>query len=504
MDNRTLILTIIAGYMLICLAIGVWAAKKTKSSADFFIAGKNSGILVIGFAAFSTVMSGFGFIGGPGLVYKFGTSSFWMCLAAVLGFMTTAVLLGKRFKVFATLFDILTLPDAVATRYKSESCRLTAGLVILLGVIAYLGTQILALGAVASTFFDIDFTLAAIIGMTVVIGYAVFGGIIAGLYTDVFQGAIMMFAGVILFWIALSTVGDGNFFAGPRNITEAFTAAGQRDTVGPWGVLGPMACLSFLFLFGLGGSGQPHTNTKLFMPKDFVTVKWSMALAVTAYLLCALLWIGVGFAMKYLVVVGAAEALPPGQEDNAAPIFLLNHTPAWLAGIVFSGLFAAIMSTADSFLNIGAGVFVRDFPQAILKRPVKNELTWARTATFLIAIASTAFALWAKNHGDLIAILGMFGWGLFAAAFVPMVAIGFNWKRATWQGAVAAALTGIVVNLGIDLASKYPREDPFYTIPNGVSVGAVALLASILALIVVSLATKPQELDSRVEAAVNF
>ena len=75
MDNRTLILTIIACYMVICLAIGVWAAKKTKSSADFFVAGKNSGILVIGFAAFSTVMSGFGFIGGPGLVYKFGTST---------------------------------------------------------------------------------------------------------------------------------------------------------------------------------------------------------------------------------------------------------------------------------------------------------------------------------------------------------------------------------------------------------------------------------------------
>jgi SSS family transporter len=504
MDDRTLMLSIIAAYMLSCLGIGVWAAKQTKSSSDFFVAGKSAGIVVMGFASFSTVLSGFGFIGGPGLVYKFGTSSFWICLPAALGLSFSGILLAKRFKTFAELFDILTLPDAVAKRYNSEVCRLTAAVVILIGVIAYLGTNILAFGAVAATFFDINFTTAAIIGMTVVIGYAVFGGIIAGLYTDVFQGTLMMFAGVAVFWIALTTVGDGNFFAGTRNITDVFTAAGQKNAIGPWGVLGPMACLSYLFLFQFGGTGQPHTITKMFMARDFKTVKWSPALAAIAYMLCVLLWVSVGFAMKYLVLTGAAEALPVGHEDNAAPRFLMDHTPAWLAGIVFSGLFAAIMSTADSFLNIGAGVFVRDIPRVILKRPVKNELVWARTATFIIAIAATFFALWAKKHGDLIAILGIFGWGLFAAAFVPMVTIGFNWKRATWQGAVAAAVTGLVVNVGLDLASKYPREAPLYFVPNAVSAGAIALTASVLVMIIVSLSTKPQTLDPLVEEAVDY
>ncbi|MDG2256532.1 MAG: hypothetical protein P8L49_16440 [Opitutaceae bacterium] len=504
MDDRTLMLSIIAAYMLACLAIGVWAARQTKSSSDFFVAGKGAGIVVLGFASFSTILSGFGFIGGPGLVYKYGTSSFWICLPAALGISLVGLLLGKRFKAFAELFDILTLPDAIAIRYNSEVCRLTAGVVILLGVIAYLGTNILAFGAVAATFFDIDFTAAAIIGMTVVIGYAVFGGIIAGLYTDVFQGAIMMFAGVAVFWIALTTVGDGDFLSGPRNITDVFTASGQKAAIGPWGLLGPMACLSYLFLFQLGGTGQPHTITKMFMARDFNTVKWSPVLASLAYLLCVLLWVSVGFAMKYLVLTGGAEALPAGEEDNAAPLFLMNHTPAWLAGIVFSGLFAAIMSTADSFLNIGAGVFVRDIPRAILKRPVKNELVCARVATLLIAIAATLFALWAKKHGDLIAILGIFGWGLFAAAFVPMVTIGFNWKRATWQGAVSAAVTGLTVNVGLDLASKYPSEAPLYVVPNAISAGAIAVMASVFVMIVVSLVTAPKTLSSRTEEALDF
>jgi SSS family transporter len=504
MDDRTIILTIVSFYMLVCLGIGIWAAKQTKSSKDFFVAGKASGVIVMGFAAFSTVMSGFGFIGGPGLVYKYGTTSFWLCLPTAFGFAVTGVVLAKRFKAFADLFDILTLPDAIAIRYKSETCRFLAGLVIILGVIAYLGTNILAFGAVAATFFGIDFTVATVIGMGVVISYAVFGGIIAGLYTDVFQGAIMIFAAVALFVISIALVGDGNFFDGPRNLTEAFTAAGEEDAVGAWGVLGPMACLSYLFLFKLGGCGQPHTTTKLFMPRDFKPVRWSGALGASAYMLCALLWVSVGFAMKYLVLTGQAEPLAAGSEDNAAPVFLMNHTPAWLAGIVFAGLFAAIMSTADSFLNIGAGVFVRDFPRAILKRTVKNELLWARIATLLLAIAATVFALWARKHGDLIAVLGIFGWGLFASAFVPMVAIGFNWKRATWQGAACAAVTGIVINLGLDMASKYPQEAPLFKIPGSVSVGAVALMSSIIVMIVVSLATKPQPLDPRLEEVMDF
>ncbi|MBT5708420.1 hypothetical protein N8737_01400 [Verrucomicrobia bacterium] len=503
MADKPLILFIIAVYMLSCLGIGAWAAKKTKSAKDFFVAGRGIGTILLAFAAFSTTMSGFGFIGGPGLVYKFGTSSFWICCPAVMGFFITALFISKRFKVFSDLFEVFTLPDAVAIRYQSELCRFLSALVILLGVIAYLGTNILAFGTVASTFFEIDFTVAAVGGMTVVILYAVFGGIIAGLYTDMVQGFIMVFASVALFWIAVSTAGEGSFLAGPGNLTAAFRDADMANAVGPWGLLGPMACLGFFFLFAMGGSGQPHVITKYLMLKDYKPVRWSLPVTTIAYTLCILLWMTVGFAMKYLVITGQVEALPVGSEDNAAPVFLINHAPAWLAGIVFSGLFAAIMSTADSFLNIGAGVFVRDMPQVFLRRTVKNELMWARIATVILAVSATFFALWAKQHGDLIAILGTFGWGLFAAAFVPVVAIGFNWKRATWQAAAAATIVGLIANVGLDLLGKYPKEAPLYKIPGGVSIGAVALLASIITLVIVSFLTTPAKLSPKLETALD-
>ncbi len=501
MEERPLILSIITVYLIGCLFIGVWASRRTKTSSDFFIAGKGIGSLLMGFATFSTMMSGFGFIGGPGLVYKFGVSSFWICCSAILGFVFTTLLIAKRFKIFSDLFNVLTLPDAVAIRYQSELCRFLTALVILLGVVAYLGTNILAFGTVASTFFNIDFTLAAVVGMTVVILYAVFGGIVAGLYTDVAQGFIMVVASAALFWIALTTAGEGSFSDGPANITHAFREAGLSNAVGPWGLLGPMACLGFFFLFALGGSGQPHIITKFLMLRSEQTVRWSLLVTAPAYVICILLWMTVGFAMKYLVITG--QAAPLSDEDHAAPVFLLQHAPAWLAGIAFSGLFAAIMSTADSFLNIGAGVFARDFPQVFLHRTATNELRLARTATILLAVAATAFALWAKRHGDLIAILGTFGWGLFAAAFVPVVSIGFNWKRATRQAASAAIITSILVNVGFDLLAKYPKDAPLYKIPGSVSIGTVSLLASIIIFIVISFLTKPTKLDKKLETAID-
>ena len=81
-----IILTCIALYMAICIAIGLWAMRRTRSVRDFFMAGRNLGVLVIGVAIFSSLMSGFGFVGGPGLVYSLGMSSFWMVITTALGF----------------------------------------------------------------------------------------------------------------------------------------------------------------------------------------------------------------------------------------------------------------------------------------------------------------------------------------------------------------------------------------------------------------------------------
>jgi Na+/proline symporter len=134
--------------MAICFGVGIWAMRRTKSTRDFFMAGRSLGFIVTALAVFSANMSGFGFVGGPGLVYKMGMSSIWICLTAPLGFAMAFFLVGKRIRLFAELRESLSLPDTVAARYKSELSRFLTALAILLGVMGYLATQILAMSMV--------------------------------------------------------------------------------------------------------------------------------------------------------------------------------------------------------------------------------------------------------------------------------------------------------------------------------------------------------------------
>ena len=165
--------------------------------------------------------------------------------------------------------------------------------------------------------------------------------------------------------------------------------------------------------------------------------------------------------------------------------------------MVFAGLFAAIMSTADGFLNIGAAAVVHDIPTALRGRSLENELFWARTATVAIAVVAAAFALYSFYENErLVALLGAFGWGTFAAALVPTVAIGFNWKRATARAANVAILSSLLLNFGIELFG--------IRIPYGISGGAISLAVSLLLFFGISLGSPPPQLDPDIEAVMDI
>ncbi len=189
--------------------------------------------------------------------------------------------------------------------------------------------------------------------------------------------------------------------------------------------------------------------------------------------------------MRALVIDG--QILPLDSPDNAAPLFLSQFVHPILAGVVFAGLFAAIMSTSDAFLNIGTAAIIHDIPVALRGRPVKHELYWARIVTILLSILAAAFALYSYYQNDrLVALLGAFGWSTFAAAIVPVVVLGLNWSRGNACGAVVAIVASLAINLGIEVFS--------ITLPYGIHGGLVAMLASLFLYISVSLLTKEDEL----------
>jgi Na+/proline symporter len=486
----------VAFYMLVCIGVGIWAARRTSSTRDFFMAGRRLGVFVTGAAIFSSQMSGFGFVGGPGLVYSMGMASVWMVITTGVGFAVTDFLLAKRLRLFAGLYNALSLPDLVAVRYGSEPCRFLTALAILLGVMGYLATQILAMAIVLQSLVEssdflpeLGLPACAAISTAVLVFYCVTGGVIAGVYTDAFQGVIMAIAGMLVFAVAVSVASAETGGMGALLVTD------DPESVGPWGTYGIIGCLSWYFLFALGGAGQPHTLTKRMMVERPADLRFVPLVAAAGYTLTALLWVGIGLAMRSLVIHGSHPELATA--DAAAPEFLQHYVHPVLSGLVFAGLFAAIMSTADSFLNLGAAAVVHDIPKALRGRSLDHELLWARVATIGLGVAAAAFALYSHYQNErMIALLGAFGWGTFAAALVPTLAIGLNWTRATPRAVVAAIVAGLGLNFGIEVFDV--------AIPYNVAPGALSLLVSTTLFMGISLASKPRPLPPGVEATMEI
>ena len=116
-----------------------------------------------------------------------------------------------------------------------------------------------------------------------------------------------------------------------------------------------------------------------------------------------------------------------------------------------------------------------------------HQLLWARVTTVLIAVVAAVVALYT---GDLVAILGAFGWGTFAAALVPVVAIGLNWKRATAPAANTAIIVSLLINIGSQITGLTP--------PLGIDVGALSMVVSLVLFVGISLMSEQPEIDPEV------
>ncbi|MEM9293834.1 MAG: hypothetical protein AAGD01_19305 [Acidobacteriota bacterium] len=465
-------------YLVLTLAIGTWAAKRTRNAKDFFIAGQGIGVVVMGVATMSASFSGFIFLGGPGLMYRMGIASLFISMSLSFTAALLCWAVGRRLRLLAEVREIYTVPDAVYHRYRSRRVQGLAAVAVVVGTVGYLGAQLLALGRLVEAVFgtremlgEWSLPIAMAVGSVVLLAYAVAGGMVAGVYTDFVQGVLMLGAAVAVFGYALRS--GGGFSA----MTESITGS---DLFGP-DFLNPLAsapvltALGFFFVFGIGTLGQPHMLHKFYMLKDPRQLRWLPLILGGSQSVCVLLWLGVGLAVPALVARG--ELAPLATPDDAAPLFLLDYTPEILAGVVVAGILAAVMSTADSFVNIASAALVRDLPRAF-GRPLKRELFWGRWATGIVALAAGVLAY---AYDDLIALLGTFAFGTFAAALAPALGLGLLWRRVTARAAGVSIAVGTILNLTLELLARQSFFPSWPKLPlaAGVPPTAVSLAASL-------------------------
>lgn len=494
--GRPLIVAATLLYFAVCLGLGVWALRRTRSARDFWVARQGLGVVVTGLATMAAAFSGFVFLGGPGLTYKMGLSSLFINLS--IGFTPTllAWTLAKRLRLLAEVREVYTIPDAVLARYGSRWASGAAAVAVLIGTVGYLGTQLLAMGTLTEAVFGVSLPVGVGLGLAVLLFYSVAGGMMAGVYTDVFQGSLMVAAAVAVFGYAMAAGG------GFLRVVHSIAASPRfgRAFLEPLGKTPALTALGFFFVFGIGVLGQPHMLNKFFMIRDPRRLKWLPLVLGGSQTLCLLIWLGIGLAVPALVAQG--KLAPLARPDDAAPAFLLGFTPAPLAGLAVAAILAAIMSTADSFMNLGAAVLVRDLPRACGRR-VGDELLWGRIATVGVTVAAAALAL---GYNDLIALLGTFSFGTFGAALAPALAVGLNWKRVTARAATASIVTGTALNVGLELLARqtfFPGL-PKPPLPRGALPTAVSLAASFVVLLAVTAWTgrRPSALPEDISAVL--
>lgn len=482
------IIAVVVAYLGITIGIGAWATTRTKTVADFFVAGRTLGMFVMSIAVFASIQSGFGILGGTGQTFSVGLGFVTgIGLMAPLGFALAWFLVGKRMWRLGNLGEMYTLGDVVEKRYNSRAVRGWVATAVVLGVVGYLGTQVQAMGVIMGSIFGISTTAGALIGIVILAIYAIGGGTIAAVYTDTFQGVLMIGVSFIIFFVALNVGG------GLPEITQTLRES-DPQLAAPFGTVPALTIACYIFLFALGAAGQPQLLTKFLMIRDARELKWGALTAGLAYVSTMLLVVGVGLTALSLEIRGEFPAI--GGPDQSLTVFLTEYTPAVFAGLVFAGILAAIMSTGDAFANLGAASLVRDLPRAF-GFEVRRQLLWSRIAIGVLLVISVLFSLYLDT---LVALLGVFGWGTFAAAIFPAVVLGLVWPRATKQGAIGCIVISLVVNFVLEIGALYG----FAPLPEGVVNGAFALGVSIIAFVGISLATQPvgEPLENEMQAVV--
>jgi Na+/proline symporter len=472
------LLAIGLAYFAACAAIGWWASRRTKTAEDFFVAARGIGLVPFALAAMASTLSGFAFIGGPGLVYSVGLTALFIILPAALTNTYGALVLGVRMRALGEKHRLVTVPDAIGLRYDSPAAQGLSAVAILVGVVGYVATNVLALGVVVNALFGVGLVPGIWIGAAITLAYSAGGGILAGIWVDVFQGALMAVASSIVFVFALDS---GNGLAAITQVIQRV----DPTFLGPWGTRGAMVALSFFFVFAVGSLGQPHIAHKYYMLKDARRLRWYPVLMTIAMLLAQLLFVGVGIAAKALVLRG--ELAAPATPDDTTASFLLAQVPVVVSALVFAGVAAAIMSTVNSFLNIGAAAITHDIPKALGR--ATNPATMLTQGRRWTVVLSLAAALTAMLSGTLVAFLGIFGYGLFACTLVPALALGLTWEGGTKEGAIASMATGLVLTAALEIAAW----TKLISLPTGVTVTGLTLVTTMLVYVGVSLRRKTED-----------
>ena len=460
---------VLAVYLAILVALALWSRRETKSLSGFFLAGKKLPYWVVAFSTNATGESGWLLLGLTGMGFSVGAQAYWVVVGEVIGIALSWTLISTRLKRLSDESDSITLPDVISARFKDDKhiLRSIAVVIILTMVCAYVTAQMVASGKALSSFIDIEYTTAVIVGAAIIIAYTFVGGYKAVAYTDVVQGVLMLAGLIIVPAVAISVAG------GWQSVTDNL-AAQDPALLSMWditgsGIPGWIALVSFMAI-GLPFLGVPQLMVRFMSAKDENELRKARILSIIVILL---------FDVGAVTAGMAGRALFPGLEDAETifPVLSSELFPPLITGVMMVIVLSAIMSTVDSLLLLASSAVVRDTMQKIIGS-AKNDETLAgygKVVTILIGVIGVAFAI---EEVKFIFWFILFAWSGLGAAFGPVIICMLYYKKTTLAGVAAGMLGGFLTCVIWVLVFKDDTYELYEMIPGFIVGMTLTLLVS--------------------------
>ncbi|MBT7623514.1 MAG: cation acetate symporter [Flavobacteriaceae bacterium] len=532
------------------LYIGIAFWSKAGSTKDFYVAGAGVSPIANGMATAADWMSAASFISMAGLISFMGYDGSVFLMGWTGGYVLLALLLAPYLRKFGKF----TVPDFIGDRYYSNTARLVAVLCALIISFTYVAGQMRGVGLVFSRYLEVDINTGVVIGMAIVLFYAVLGGMKGITYTQVAQYCVLIFAFMVpAIFISIQMTGNpipqlGFGSQGADGIYLLDKLDGLSMELGFHEYTsGSKSMLDVFFITAalmVGTAGLPHVIVRFFTVKKVSDARksagWALLFIAILYTTAPAIAV---FARTNLIETVSEKKYDelPGWFDNWEKTGLLTfddknkdgivqyvadpqineltidrdimvmanpeiaELPNWVIALLAAGALAAALSTAAGLLLVISSSISHDLIKKIIKPDVseKGELIAARISAFFAVVMAGYFGI---NPPGFVAAVVALAFGLAAASFFPAIVMGIFYKRMNKEGAIAGMSTGLLLMLFYMTKFKFgwfgggTSEDWWFGIsPEGF--GTFAMLTNFIVSLIVCHITSdpPKEIQDLVE-----
>ena len=438
--NPTAIMFFVA-FVISTLGITYWAAKRTRTTKDFYAAGRSITGFQNGLALAGDYMSAASFLGIAGIVSTKGYDGLIYSVGWLVGWPIIMFLISEPLRNLGKY----TFADVVSYRLSARPIRAAAAAGSLAVVITYLIAQMVGAGTLIKLMFGLPFEVAIVITGSLMISYVLFGGMIATTWVQIIKACLLLGGATLLVILTLAQFG----FSYAELFKQASTAtpAGQHFLEPGILVTNPVDAFSLGLALMFGTAGLPHILMRFFTVPDAKAARKSVFYATAFIGYFYILTVTIGFGAAVLVGQKVIMGIDKGG-NMAGPLLAEVLGGNLFLGFLSAVAFATILAVVSGLTLAGASAFSHDLFVGVVRHgqaSEKEEVKVAKIAT--VGLGATAILLGVLFKGQNVAFLVGLTFAIAASANFPALIMSILWKKFTTAGAVSSIYAGLLVSV---------------------------------------------------------